>query len=111
MIDVPLMADWDHRPRQKIDYEIGKSAQTQYQAVQYRAEYDCTEVKLYPITGRSHQLRVHMMHLGHPIVGDKIYNPQAKNAHTTQMALHASQLKFMHPLQNHETLINSPPNF
>nr|WP_298889892.1 pseudouridine synthase [uncultured Acinetobacter sp.] len=111
MIDVPLIADWENRPRQKIDYKIGKSAQTQYQAMQYRAEYDCTEVLLHPITGRSHQLRVHMMHLGHPIVGDKIYNPQAKNAHTAQMALHASQLKFTHPLQNHEILINSQANF
>ncbi|MCJ8147219.1 pseudouridine synthase [Acinetobacter sp. A3.8] len=111
IVDVPLITDWENRPRQKIDYDIGKSAQTQYRAMQYIAEYDCTEVKLHPITGRSHQLRVHMLHLGHPIVRDKIYNPQAKNAHTQQMALHASQIEFIHPLQKKEILIKSSPNF
>ena len=110
-IDVPIITDWENRPRQKIDYNIGKSAQTKYQAITYIREYQCTEVSLQPITGRSHQLRVHMLHLGHPIVGDKIYNSQAKNAHAKQMALHASQIEFVHPLQKKEILIKSQPNF
>lgn len=97
-VDVPLIADWDNRPQQKVDFEHGKSALTLYQAEHYCADEDVTRVLLKPITGRSHQLRVHMQHLGHPIMGDRIYHPQGLETRFQRMALHACDLIFTHPL-------------
>jgi tRNA pseudouridine32 synthase / 23S rRNA pseudouridine746 synthase len=97
-VDVPLIADWENRPRQMVHYELGKPAQTLYKALSYDAEQDVTRVLLTPITGRSHQLRVHMLHIGHPITGDKIYHPNPKQSPFGRMALHASYLAFRHPL-------------
>lgn len=97
-VDVPLIADWDNRPQQKVDYVHGKSAQTLYQAEHYHVEQDMTRVLLKPITGRSHQLRVHMQFLGHPIMGDRIYHPLGLASQFTRMALHACDLIFTQPL-------------
>ncbi|MDO4223086.1 MAG: pseudouridine synthase [Acinetobacter sp.] len=99
MVDVPLIADWEHRPRQKVDYDVGKPAQTLYQAERYDEQLDCSRVLLEPITGRSHQLRVHMAHLGHPITGDKLYHPQPNKSPLGRLALHATKLQFLHPTQ------------
>ena len=102
MIDLPLICDWPHRPMQKVCYETGKSAQTTYQVLS-RDEPDPGEgerssrVKLSPITGRSHQLRVHMLALGHPILGDGFYaHPQAKSM-ASRLQLHAQELCITHP--------------
>ena len=110
-VDVPLITDWENRPRQMVHFELGKSAQTLYQALSYNVEQDITRVLLTPITGRSHQLRVHMMHIGHPITGDKIYHPNAKQSPLGRLALHASRLSFQHPLQAHTVDIISDPEF
>ena len=96
-VNEPLIADWENRPRQMVHYELGKPAQTLYQALNYDAAQDISRVLLTPITGRSHQLRVHMMHIGHPITGDKIYHPQAAQSPLKRMALHASYLAFTQP--------------
>lgn len=97
-IEAPLITDWPNRPKQKVDFEIGKPAQTLYQQLAYDAELDVSRILLEPITGRSHQLRVHLMHIGHPITGDKLYHPEPARSALGRLALHASYLAFEHPL-------------
>lgn len=104
-VDVPLITDWENRPRQMVHFELGKSAQTLYQALNYDEQQDITRVLLTPITGRSHQLRVHMMHIGHPITGDKIYHPDPKQSPLKRMALHASYLEFIQPFNGEKVVI------
>jgi tRNA pseudouridine32 synthase / 23S rRNA pseudouridine746 synthase len=106
-VDVPLITDWENRPRQMVHYELGKKSLTLYEVLQYDALQDITRVKLTPITGRSHQLRVHMLHLGHPITGDQIYHPNAKQSPLKRMALHASYLAFTQPLSGETLIIES----
>lgn len=96
LIDLPLICDWPNRPKQKVCYDTGKSAQTEYQVIS-RDDDGSTRVKLMPITGRSHQLRVHMLEMGHPILGDKFYaHPEAK-AMASRLQLHAQELCIHHP--------------
>ena len=96
LIDLPLICDWPNRPKQKVCYETGKSAQTEYQVIS-RDDDGSTRVKLSPITGRSHQLRVHMLAMGHPILGDGFYaHPEAK-AMASRLQLHAQQFCITHP--------------
>ena len=104
-IDVPIITDWENRPRQMVHYELGKPAKTLYQALSYDEKSDITRVLLTPITGRSHQLRVHMLHISHPIIGDKIYHPEPQRSSLNRMALHASYLAFIHPLSGFEVEI------
>ena len=97
-VEVPLMTDWPYRPRQKVDFETGKAAKTLYQSLAYHAKDDLSHIRLTPVTGRSHQLRVHMQYLGHPIMGDKLYHPDPAGFYLNRMALHASELSFRQPL-------------
>ncbi|MNG55141.1 Ribosomal large subunit pseudouridine synthase A [compost metagenome] len=97
-VDVPLITDWENRPRQMVHFELGKAAKTLYQAVQYFETDDITRVLLTPVTGRSHQLRVHMQYIGHPITGDQFYHPDYRQSALKRMALHASYLAFKQPL-------------
>ena len=110
-VEVPLITDWENRPRQMVHFELGKPAKTLYKPMAYDAEQDITRVLLTPITGRSHQLRVHMQYIGHPITGDKIYHPNANQSPLKRMALHASYLSFQHPLQEKQVEIISAPAF
>ncbi|PKG56523.1 bifunctional tRNA pseudouridine(32) synthase/23S rRNA pseudouridine(746) synthase RluA [Shewanella sp. Choline-02u-19] len=94
-VNLPLICDWPNRPKQKVDHQIGKASQTHYEVIS-RAKRS-TLVKLTPITGRSHQLRVHMMALGHPILGDNFYaDPLAKRL-APRLLLHAQSLTITHP--------------
>ncbi|EKN3458899.1 TPA: bifunctional tRNA pseudouridine(32) synthase/23S rRNA pseudouridine(746) synthase RluA [Yersinia enterocolitica] len=96
LIDLPLICDWPNRPKQKVCYETGKPSQTLYQVLSWDAD-GSTRVKLSPITGRSHQLRVHMLAIGHPILGDGFYaHPEAK-AMASRLQLHAQELCITHP--------------
>lgn len=99
MVDLPLICDWEKRPKQKVCYETGKSAQTHYSVVNKFSLHNTpvAEVELTPITGRSHQLRVHMLSLGHPIIGDKLYASDAIKALGTRLHLHAERLMVTHP--------------
>jgi tRNA pseudouridine32 synthase / 23S rRNA pseudouridine746 synthase len=106
-VDVPLITDWENRPRQMVHYELGKKALTLYEALDYDAAQDITRVKLIPITGRSHQLRVHMLHLGHPITGDKIYHSKPSLSPLKRMALHAYYLAFIQPLTGQQLEIQA----
>lgn len=93
-IDLPLAVDWPNRPLQKVDYESGRPALTEWRVV--RASEDETRVRLFPRTGRSHQLRVHMRELGHPILGDTLYADGAARNHPRLM-LHSEELRLRHP--------------
>ncbi len=94
-LDFPLVCDWPNRPRQKVCYQDGKPAKTFYQVVKREAQ--TTIVRLLPVTGRSHQLRVHMQALGHPIVGDEFYASEQAFAFSDRLELHAAELSFYHP--------------
>lgn len=97
VVNLPMICDWENRPRQRIDFQLGKSAVTKYEVLQ-RLPNNSTLVKLTPITGRSHQLRLHMLALGHPILGDKFYaHPQAKHM-ANRLCLHAKSLTITHPI-------------
>ncbi|UIZ58132.1 RluA family pseudouridine synthase [Acinetobacter sp. SCLZS86] len=110
-VDVPLITDWENRPRQIVHFDLGKPAQTLYQALEYCAVEDVTRVLLTPITGRSHQLRVHMQYIGHPITGDKLYHPEPQKSTLGRMALHASYLAFTQPLSQVPVAIRAQPPF
>ena len=97
-IEVPLITDWENRPRQIVHFELGKQALTLYEHLEYDEAKDVSRVLLTPITGRSHQLRVHLQYIGHPITGDKLYHPQPTRSPLGRMALHASYLAFKQPL-------------
>ncbi|MDQ6956810.1 MAG: pseudouridine synthase [Mariprofundaceae bacterium] len=109
-INQPLMVDWLNRPKQKIDSE-GKASCTQYQVLSRDKINQTTRVQLTPITGRSHQLRVHMMWLGHAILGDEFYATDEVLCKSTRLLLHASKLAFIHPLTHQAINIHSPPVF
>jgi tRNA pseudouridine32 synthase/23S rRNA pseudouridine746 synthase len=92
-VDLPLIVDWPNRPRQMVCHATGKSAQTDWKVL--KATEEESRVRLFPKTGRSHQLRVHMLALGHPILGDPFYsdNPEAH----PRLMLHAEELRLRHP--------------
>lgn len=93
-VDLPLIVDWPNRPLQKVDRETGKPAVTDWRVM--KASDTESRVQLYPQTGRSHQLRVHMLALGHPILGDPLYAPETA-AQYPRMMLHAQELRLRHP--------------
>ena len=93
-IDLPLIVDWPNRPRQMVCHETGKPAQTDWRVL--KDEGDTARVRLSPKTGRSHQLRVHMLSLGHPILGDPFYATGPALAYPRLM-LHSEELRFNHP--------------
>lgn len=98
-VELPLRCDWPNRPKQMVCFANGKHALTAYEVLCHEA--DATRVRLKPITGRSHQLRVHMQWLGHPILGDKFYASAQGLAAAPRLQLHAAWLSFRHPTQQH----------
>lgn len=110
MIDLPLICDWPNRPKQKVCFETGKSAQTAYQVLSHDPD-NSTRVLLTPITGRSHQLRVHMLSLGHPILGDRFYAHDDARAMADRLQLHAQELLITHPFFNTPIHFRCEPDF
>ena len=96
VVDLPLATDPDRRPAQRIDLTGGRTALTHWRVMAREAAH--TRLELFPLTGRSHQLRVHMKALGHPILGDVIYAPPAAVASAPRLQLHAAELAIRHPL-------------
>jgi len=93
-VDLPLIVDWPNRPKQHVDHVNGKQAITDWRVL--RHEENATRLRLMPLTGRSHQLRVHMREIGHPILGDPLYaDGPARDA--PRLMLHAERLRFRHP--------------
>lgn len=94
-IGLPLAADWPNRPLQKVDHASGKASTTRWRVL--AREEERTRVELEPVTGRTHQLRVHLAAVGHPIVGDALYAPPAVQARSKRLLLHAKSLHLAHP--------------
>lgn len=107
VVDQPLTVDWPNRPRQMIHPE-GRPAQTAWRVI--RARDDETRVRLNPLTGRSHQLRVHMAHLGHPILGDPLY-ANGPAGDFPRLMLHAETLRLRHPETNVTMTFSAPVPF
>ena len=110
-IELPLICDWPNRPRQMVDHQRGKPALTRYSVIDCDQQAQTTRVELRPITGRSHQLRVHMLSTGHAILGDRLYASAAVQAMSPRLLLHASDLSFIHPATNENIALHSPPPF
>lgn len=103
-INMPIVADWQNRPQRRIDEKLGKPSLTHYRVLLQND--DKTRVALEPVTGRTHQLRVHLLAIGHPIVGDALYGGQAAE----RLMLHAHRLDFAHPVTGSQMrLISEPP--
>jgi tRNA pseudouridine32 synthase/23S rRNA pseudouridine746 synthase len=96
-IDLPLAADWPQRPRQKVDHLHGKPSVTRFQVLQRDTDRCTTRLSLQPVTGRSHQLRVHLQALGHPIEGDALYGRCSPSPTVPRLMLHATRLALRHP--------------
>lgn len=105
-ITLPLICDWPNRPLQKVCLEHGKPAITRYRTLQQDA--DSALVELYPLTGRSHQLRVHMLAMGHPILGDDFYAPDNVLAASDRLLLHALNLTLPHPYHGQPITLTAP---
>jgi tRNA pseudouridine32 synthase / 23S rRNA pseudouridine746 synthase len=95
VVDLPLICDWPNRPLQMVSLDRGKAAVTAWRVL--AREERATRVELRPLTGRSHQLRVHMLALGHPILGDAFYGDDAVQAGADRLQLHAARLELRHP--------------
>lgn len=106
-VDAPLIVDWPNRPRQIVHPTLGRHALTRWRVLARDA--DSTRVELEPVTGRSHQLRVHLMHVGHPIRGDEFYAPEPLRA--PRLLLHAQRLTFAHPGSGEPITFESPCPF
>ncbi|PID50388.1 MAG: RNA pseudouridine synthase [Proteobacteria bacterium] len=109
-INLPLKVDWPNRPRQMVDFVEGKPACTRYQVLHYDALSNTSRLQLAPITGRSHQLRVHLLSIGHPIIGDTLYAPPKLAAQAKRLLLHASELSFTHPVSGQVLHFYCPPD-
>ena len=110
-IDLPLAADWPNRPRQQVDLVGGKPSLTRWHVLSTDAAQDTTRLELEPVTGRAHQLRVHLRAIGHPILGDALYAPPEICARAVRLLLHASRLAFAHPASGAPLQFESAPPF
>jgi tRNA pseudouridine32 synthase/23S rRNA pseudouridine746 synthase len=107
-VDLPLAVDWPNRPRQKVDPDAGKPAHTDWRLL--RASAAESRMRLMPQTGRSHQLRVHMLAMGHPILGDPLY-AEGPARDFPRMMLHSESLRFRHPDGGRGMKVSSPAPF
>ena len=108
-LDLPLVVDWPNRPRQKVCHATGRAAVTDWRVQSYQE--DATRIRLMPLTGRSHQLRVHMLSLGHPILGDRLYGSEEVASAADRLQLHATRLKLRHPAGGAWMTFASPAPF
>ena len=108
-VDLPLICDWPNRPKQKVDFEQGKKALTHFEVL--ARNDNSTRLKLTPVTGRSHQLRVHMLALGYPILGDRFYADGAALDQADRLMLHAESLTIRHPVSEEEVTFKVPAPF
>ena len=109
-INLPLITDWPNRPKQKVDFETGKPSITHYEVLDVDLEANTTRVKLTPITGRSHQLRVHLLSINHMICGDLLYSGKELKQ-GERLLLHANKIDFLHPTTLQNLIIESPCPF
>lgn len=110
-IELPLAADWLRRPLQKVDTDTGKAALTEWLVLGFDALLQATRLALQPHTGRTHQLRVHLQSIGHPILGDALYAPPSVLARAERLLLHACELRMAHPLNGEALLLRCEAPF
>jgi tRNA pseudouridine32 synthase/23S rRNA pseudouridine746 synthase len=106
-INLPLAADWPNRPKQKVDASSGKPSLTRYRLLAHDTATNTSRLELEPVTGRTHQLRVHLAAIGHPILGDALYGQGAAE----RLLLHACRLSFAHPLSGEVLELSCVPPF
>ena len=110
-IDAPIWADWAARPLRRVDAR-GQSSQTRWRCVQaLGGQAPASRLVLQALTGRSHQLRVHLQHLGHPILGDALYGQPLAAQRAPRLLLHACGLEFVHPLTGQPMVFTQQPDF
>lgn len=110
-IDLPIIVDWPNRPKQIVDHTIGRPSLTRYRVLEIDAARSVSRIELDPLTGRSHQLRVHMEAQGHPILGDDFYGTPASFAKAGRLMLHACGIEFVDPGTAAAVAIACPPPF
>lgn len=115
-IEWPLIVDWPNRPKSKVDWKIGKPSHTRWRILctnltQYTQSHPCTQLELEPITGRSHQLRVHLQQLGHPILGDELYATDDAVQAAPRLLLHACDIDLPHPHTGNRLQLHAPVPF
>lgn len=111
LIDLPIAVDWPRRPLRIIDPLHGKPSQTRWRPLVTDQAANNTRIELEPLTGRSHQLRVHLQALGHSMLGDALYAPEAVRARAPRLLLHACGLQFTHPVSGLLMTLQSDPDF
>jgi len=111
IIDLPIIVDWPNRPLRIVDPIHGKPSRTRWRVLGSDETGANTRVELEPLTGRSHQLRVHLRELGHPILGDTLYAPPDVQALAGRLLLHAWSLRIAHPQTGEEWVFESPAPF
>ena len=109
VIDLPLAADWPNRPRQQVDHQHGRASVTRWRVL--ALANGATRVALEPATGRTHQLRVHLQAIGHPILGDALYAPAPVQARAARLLLHACRLELAQPSSGELLAFESTPAF
>ncbi len=119
-IDLPLAADWPNRPKQKVDIASGKPSLTRYRVLGVadgpfhsqpgKPLLDASRIELEPVTGRTHQLRVHLAAIGHPVLGDRLYGERDCGG-AARLLLHARRLSFMHPSSLEMLSLTAEPPF
>ena len=110
-IDLPIAADWERRPLRVIEPVQGKPSRTRWRALAHDTAAQTTRVELEPVTGRTHQLRVHLAALGHPILGDALYADPTTQALAPRLLLHAAELRFAHPAHGGACAFAAPAGF
>jgi len=110
-IDLPICVDWPSRPKQIVDPVMGRPSLTRYRVLAIDTTRAVSRIELEPVTGRSHQLRVHLAALGHPILGDDFYGTPAFCAKAERLMLHAYRIAFDHPETGAPLCIDCPPPF
>lgn len=110
-IDLPIAADWERRPLRIIDAAAGKPSLTRWRALSQDPGAQTTRVELEPVTGRTHQLRVHLAAVGHAILGDALYADATTHAQSPRLLLHACHLDFTHPATGERITLHSAPDF
>ncbi|QHJ12821.1 Ribosomal large subunit pseudouridine synthase A [Paraglaciecola mesophila] len=108
-VDLPLICDWPNRPKQMVCQQRGKPSLTHWRVVERND--NSTRMELTPVTGRSHQLRVHMLSLGHPILGDRLYAHADALKMAQRLQLHAQTLGFTHPVTELPLTLSTPVPF
>lgn len=111
LIDLPIALDWPRRPLRIISADAGKPSQTRWRALSYDDVARTTRLELEPLTGRSHQLRVHLKALSHAIVGDALYAPPDVQNKSARLLLHACELQFKHPVSGEQMHFVNAPDF